>query len=140
MKSKSTATKKKDSTSVKLQPLGDRVVVEREELESTTAGGIFLPDSAKGRPSRGRVISVGEGRLLKDGSRSPLQVKPGEQPFGPELEPFDSEAEPFRLQRGAAPTLDDGAEEIGPELDEYGPAAEAIQFGPVMPAVAMQRE
>ena len=83
-----TATKKKDSTSVKLQPLGDRVVVEREELESTTAGGIFLPDSAKGRPSRGRVISVGEGRLLKDGSRSPLQVKPGDRvlftTYGPE--------------------------------------------------------
>ncbi|HEV7279145.1 MAG TPA: co-chaperone GroES [Pirellulaceae bacterium] len=83
-----TATKKKDSTSVKLQPLGDRVVVEREELESTTAGGIFLPDSAKGRPSRGRVISVGEGRLLKDGSRSPLQVKPGDRVlftvYGPE--------------------------------------------------------
>jgi chaperonin GroES len=83
-----TATKKKDSTSVKLQPLGDRVVVEREELESTTAGGIFLPDSAKGRPSRGRVISVGDGRLLKDGSRSPLQVKPGDRVlftvYGPE--------------------------------------------------------
>jgi chaperonin GroES len=83
-----TATKKKDSTSVKLQPLGDRVVVEREELESTTAGGIFLPDSAKGRPSRGRVVSVGEGRLLKDGSRSPLQVKPGDRVlftvYGPE--------------------------------------------------------
>jgi chaperonin GroES len=83
-----TATKKKESTSVKLQPLGDRVVVEREEQESTTAGGIVLPDSAKGRPSRGKVVSVGDGRLLKDGTRAPLQVKPGDRvlftTYGPE--------------------------------------------------------
>lgn len=72
----STKTKSK---SVKLQPLGDRIVVEREATDEKTAGGIFLPQSAKDKPSRGTVISVGEGRLVKDGSRIPLQVKPGDR-------------------------------------------------------------
>ncbi len=64
---------------VQLQPLGDRVVVEREESESVTAGGIVLPDSAKDKPTRGSVISVGEGRLNKDGKRTALQVKAGDR-------------------------------------------------------------
>ena len=76
--------KKKDdakSTSgeMKFQPLGDRVVIEREEAEKVTAGGIVLPDSAKDKPTRGTVVSVGEGRLLKDGKRIPLQVKVGDR-------------------------------------------------------------
>ena len=74
-----TATKSKKKSASRLQPLGDRVVVEREEGEETTAGGIVLPDTAKDKPSRGRVISVGEGRLLDDGTRSPLQVKTGDR-------------------------------------------------------------
>jgi chaperonin GroES len=76
--SMATATKSK-KTSTKLQPLGDRVVVERDEGEETTAGGIVLPDTAKDKPSRGAVISIGDGRLLEDGSRSPLQVKAGDR-------------------------------------------------------------
>jgi chaperonin GroES len=52
-------------------------VLEREESESITAGGIVLPDSAKDKPARGKIIAVGDGRLMKDGSRSPLQVKAG---------------------------------------------------------------
>jgi chaperonin GroES len=78
----STATKtskKKSADGVKIQPLGDRVVVEREESESKTAGGIVLPDTAKDKPSRGTVIAVGDGRLLDDGSRSKLQVKVGDK-------------------------------------------------------------
>lgn len=67
------------STSKKLQPLGDRIVVEREASEEQTAGGIYLPQSAKNKPSRGTVISVGDGKILKDGSRSKLQVKPGDR-------------------------------------------------------------
>jgi chaperonin GroES len=72
--------KKKDkkTPSIKLQPLGDRVVVEREEVEERTAGGIVLPDTAKEKPARGYVISVGNGRLLDDGTRSQLQVKAGD--------------------------------------------------------------
>lgn len=72
-----TATKAKPK--IKLQPLGDRVVVQREESEDKTAGGILLPDTAKDKPARGRVISVGNGKLLDDGSRSRPQVKVGER-------------------------------------------------------------
>ncbi len=64
---------------MKIQPLGDRVVVEREEAQSKTAGGIVLPDTAKDKPQKGKVVAVGEGRLTKDGKRRPLQVKVGDQ-------------------------------------------------------------
>lgn len=73
------ATATKSKSAIKLQPLGDRVVIEREESEETTAGGIVLPDAAKDKPARGKVVAVGDGRLLDDGSRSELQVKPGDR-------------------------------------------------------------
>jgi chaperonin GroES len=73
------ATATKSKTKIKLQPLGDRVVVQREEAETTTSGGILLPDSAKDRPARGKIVSVGDGRLMDDGTRSPLQVKVGDR-------------------------------------------------------------
>ncbi len=73
------ATATKTKSKVKLQPLGDRVVVQREEAETTTSGGIVLPDTAKDKPARGKIVSVGEGRLLDDGTRSPVQVKVGER-------------------------------------------------------------
>jgi chaperonin GroES len=63
---------------MKLQPLGDRVVVEREEAREKTAGGIVLPDTAKDKPQKGKVLAVGDGRLTKDGKRRPLQVKVGD--------------------------------------------------------------
>jgi chaperonin GroES len=69
---------KKARGSIKLQPLGDRVVVERDESEEVTAGGIVLPDTAKDKPARGKVVSVGDGRLLDDGTRAPFQVKAGD--------------------------------------------------------------
>ena len=68
------AAKKK---SLKLQPLGDRVVIRRDASEGTTAGGIVLPETAKDKPARGVVVSVGDGKLLDDGTRSALQVKVG---------------------------------------------------------------
>ena len=61
-----------------LKPLGDRVVVEREEAKDTTAGGIVLPDTAKDKPLKGKVVAVGDGRITKDGKRRDLQVKVGE--------------------------------------------------------------
>lgn len=64
---------------INLQPLADRLVVEREESEEVTSGGIVLPDTAKDKPARGRVISVGDGRMLKDGTRAPFQVKVGDR-------------------------------------------------------------
>lgn len=75
----STATKNKDKTKVKLQPLGDRLVVKRQESLDRTEGGIFLPDSAKDKPTRGTVVSVGDGKLLDDGSRGSMQVKAGDR-------------------------------------------------------------
>ena len=60
---------------MKIRPLADKVIVERIEAENKTAGGIVLPDSAKEKPQRGKVISAGAGKLLEDGSRSKMQVK-----------------------------------------------------------------
>ena len=76
-----TATKEKKpaKTHLKLQPLGDRVVVRRESSEERTAGGIVLPDSAKEKPQRGVVEAVGNGKLLDDGTRGKLQVKSGDR-------------------------------------------------------------
>ncbi len=70
---------KKKAEKVKLQPLGDRVVVRREEAEERTSGGILLPDTAKDKPARGEIVSVGDGKLLDDGSRSKPQVKVGDR-------------------------------------------------------------
>jgi chaperonin GroES len=70
-----TATKKR--TKVTLQPLGDKVVVERDTVEEKTAGGIYIPDAAKDKPSRGTIIAVGTGKLLDDGTRGAMQVKKG---------------------------------------------------------------
>jgi chaperonin GroES len=70
---------KKTLKALKLQPLGDRLVVKREESEQRTAGGIVLPDSAKEKPSRGVVHAVGNGKLLDDGSRGKLQVTVGDR-------------------------------------------------------------
>ena len=61
-----------------IRPLGDRIVVRRFEAEGKTAGGILLPDTAKNKPQKGKVLAVGPGRLLKDGSRRALQVKAGD--------------------------------------------------------------
>jgi chaperonin GroES len=80
-----TATKSKEKKQVKaggtmrLQPIGDRVVIKREESEGRTAGGIVLPDTAKDKPARGKVVSVGDGRLMENGERSPMQVKEGDR-------------------------------------------------------------
>lgn len=73
------ATATKSKSKLKLQPLGDRVVIEREDAETTTAGGIVLPDSAQDKPARGVVVSIGDGKLLDDGTRSKLQVKKGDR-------------------------------------------------------------
>lgn len=64
---------------MKVVPLGDKVVVKRMEATETTAGGIVLPDSAQERPQQGRVLSVGDGRLLKDGKRARPQVSEGDR-------------------------------------------------------------
>ncbi|MEW4455328.1 co-chaperone GroES [Bremerella sp. JC817] len=66
---------------MKVVPLGANVVVRRMESEETTAGGIVLPGSAQEKPKQGRVLSVGDGHVLKDGTKSALSVKEGDQIF-----------------------------------------------------------
>ena len=63
----------------KLRPLGDKILVKRVEAETKTKSGIVLPDTAKEKPKRGKVLNVGDGRLLDTGERKPLQVKKGDQ-------------------------------------------------------------
>jgi len=63
---------------MKIRPLADRVLVERVEADTKTPGGIVLPDTAKEKPQRGKVISVGQGKSLEDGTRKKPQVKKGD--------------------------------------------------------------
>jgi chaperonin GroES len=60
-------------------PLGDRVFIKVSASEEKTAGGIYLPDNAKEKPQLGEVVAVGEGKRNDDGSRSPVDVKVGDQ-------------------------------------------------------------
>lgn len=73
------ATATKANTKIRLQPMGERVVVQRDQGEETTAGGIVLPDSAQEKPARGTIVAIGTGKLLDDGSRSTPLVKAGEK-------------------------------------------------------------
>ena len=63
---------------MKIRPLQDRIVIKRLESEAKTKGGIIIPDSAKEKPIQGRVVAVGNGKVLKDGKVRPLEVKVGD--------------------------------------------------------------
>ena len=63
---------------MKIRPLADKVIVQRLEAEAITAGGIVLPESAKEKPQRGKIVNVGDGKLLEDGSRGEMNVKTGQ--------------------------------------------------------------
>ena len=71
-------SKEKD-TAPKIRPLDDRIVVEPLDAEEKTAGGILLPDSAKQKPQRGRVVAAGPGKMLDSGSRAALSVSKGDE-------------------------------------------------------------
>jgi len=60
---------------MKIKPLADKVIIKRLEAEGKTRGGIVLPETAKEKPRRGKVIRVGDGKVLENGSRQPFQVK-----------------------------------------------------------------
>jgi chaperonin GroES len=64
---------------VKLQPLGDRLVVKPTQKEEMTKGGIYLPDTAKEKPQEGEVIAVGPGRMTDDGKRIAMELKVGDK-------------------------------------------------------------
>jgi len=64
---------------MKLRPLDDRVVVKQLEAEEKTSGGIILPDTAKEKPQIGKVIAVGQGKLLDDGKRNKMSVKKNDE-------------------------------------------------------------
>ena len=64
---------------MKIRPLNDRVLVQRMEEETTTKGGIIIPDTAKEKPAEGKVIAVGNGRLGDDGKRVALEVRKGDR-------------------------------------------------------------
>jgi chaperonin GroES len=64
---------------MKIQPLGDRVVIKPLEAETKTRGGIVLPDTAKEKPQEGEVVAVGRGRVLENGSVQPPEVKAGDK-------------------------------------------------------------
>jgi len=61
-----------------LEPLGDKIIVERLEAEEKTKGGIYLPESAKEKPKQGKIIAVGPGKTLDSGEKSSLTVKKGD--------------------------------------------------------------
>jgi len=61
-----------------LRPLHDRIIVERLNEDEKTAGGIFIPDSAKEKPQRGKVVAIGKGKVAEDGSIRPLDLKVGD--------------------------------------------------------------
>src|SRR5213592_4478236 len=64
---------------MKLKPLGDRLIVKAVEEEETTASGIVLPDTAKEKPQRGKVLAVGDGKVSDDGKRVPIDVSDGDE-------------------------------------------------------------
>ncbi len=63
---------------MKIRPLGDRILVKRLDVEEKTAGGLYIPDTAKEKPIQAKVVAVGSGRRLEDGTIRPLDVKAGD--------------------------------------------------------------
>jgi len=64
---------------MKIQPLGDRILLKRIEEEQTSKGGIVIPDTAREKPQEGEIVAVGKGKMLEDGTLVPLEVKKGDR-------------------------------------------------------------
>ncbi len=73
------ATATASRTKIKFRPMDDRVLIQPLEAEETTAGGIILPDTAKEKPQRGKVVAVGPGKLLKSGKRGEMNLSVGDE-------------------------------------------------------------
>ena len=96
-----------------IQPLNEKIVVQRMEAEDKTAGGIILPDNAKEKPKQGKVLSLGEGKVLDNGKRAPFQVKVGNKVLftsyaGNEVTVDGKEYLALFSQQGASLTATDG--------------------------------
>jgi chaperonin GroES len=70
---------RREHRQMKIRPLSDKVLVQRLEAENKTAGGIVLPDTAKEKPQRGKIVATGKGRVLDDGKLRKMQVKKGDK-------------------------------------------------------------
>jgi chaperonin GroES len=68
-----------EESGMAVKPLGDKILVKRLEAQEVTKGGIVLPDSAKEKPKEGRIVEVGPGKVLDDGTRGSMQVKKGDR-------------------------------------------------------------
>ncbi|HIA47588.1 MAG TPA: co-chaperone GroES [Candidatus Hydrogenedentes bacterium] len=64
---------------MKIRPLGDRILVKREDAADTVRGGIIIPDSAKEKPQEGKVIAAGKGRIDDNGKHQPMEIKKGDR-------------------------------------------------------------
>jgi len=64
---------------MKIRPIGEKILVKRLEAEEKTKGGIVLPDTAKEKPKQGKVVALGDGKLMEDGTRAKFQVKKGDR-------------------------------------------------------------
>ena len=69
----------KNAKTPNIRPLGEKVLIKRLEAEETTKGGIVLPDTAKEKPQKGTILALGDGRMLKDGTRGEFQVAVGDK-------------------------------------------------------------
>jgi chaperonin GroES len=70
---------KQEGSTMKIRPLGDRILLKRIEEEDKSKGGIIIPDTAKEKPQEGKVVAVGNGRMLDDGKLVPLEVNKGDR-------------------------------------------------------------
>lgn len=62
-----------------IRPINDRIIVQRIEEQEQMRGGLYIPDTAKEKPQEGKVIAVGNGKLLENGTRTPIDIKPGDR-------------------------------------------------------------
>ncbi|MBO0721920.1 MAG: co-chaperone GroES [Blastocatellia bacterium] len=65
--------------STSIRPINDRIIVQRIEEQEQMRGGLYIPDTAKEKPQEGKVIAVGNGKLLENGTRTPIDIKPGDR-------------------------------------------------------------
>ncbi len=87
--------KKPTAENMGLRPLSDRAIIRRDEPEEKTPGGLIIPKAAQDKPTKGRVLAVGPGRMLDNGRRAPMQVMAGDRvllaAYGPETVKFGDE-------------------------------------------------